>query len=80
MSRILNNKEVFYLLFVTQFYSLCNKKEWSDTSLAFVYNLDKEWNEKVTGKELNELIESGKIDIVDFAYLLKAVKGDRVFD
>lgn len=73
----MSDKEAFYLLFLAQFYLLCDVNGWGESPLTFVYNLEKKPEEKVTEEEFIELLTSGAVSLPEFAYLLNAVKGDK---
>ena len=73
----MSEKEAFYFMFLAQFYLLCDVNGWGESPLAFVYNLEKKPEERVTEAEFTELLTAGAISLPEFAYLLKAVKGDK---
>lgn len=76
----LSDKELCYLIVLAQFLAKCDSRGWGENPLTFIYNLEKPPHERVTSEQFLDLLNSGNISLQDFAYLLKAVKGDRVFD
>lgn len=78
--RKLSPKELNYLIVLAQFLAICDCKGWGENPLTFLYNEEKPINERVTSDEFLDRLNSGDVSLRDFAYLLKAVKGDRVFD
>jgi hypothetical protein len=78
--RKLSAKELNYLIVLAQFLAMCDCKGWGENPLTFIYNLEKQPHERVTVEQFLDLLNSGDVSLPDFAYLVKAVKGDRVFD
>lgn len=76
----LSAKELNYLIVLAQFLALCDCKGWGENPLTFIYNLEKQPHERVSSSKFLDLLNSGDVSMHDFAYLLKAVKGDRVFE
>ena len=80
MSKKLSPKELNYLIVLAQFLAKCDSRGWGENPLTFIYNLEKAPDKRVTSEQFLDLLNSGDISAHDLAYLLSAVKGERVFD